>query len=93
VVCGLISKGEWVRSVLGHKGSTGVLGLGERGGGGCERAQQGALLVQEPKVGLLPNSLVLHTKKEFGTTYPSLLPITTRQEMRVLLQWSSTRGW
>jgi hypothetical protein len=40
-----------------------VLGLGERGGGGCERAQQGALLVQEPKVGLLPNSLVLHTKK------------------------------
>jgi hypothetical protein len=62
VHCRFNNRGERYRSVWGHEGSTGGLGLGKRGGGECEGAQQEALLVQEPKVGLLPNSLVLYKK-------------------------------
>jgi hypothetical protein len=47
VVCKLITEGEWGYVGLGHVGSRGVLWLGERGGGECERGPGGGFLEQE----------------------------------------------
>jgi hypothetical protein len=41
--CGLINKGEWAMSVLGHVGLMEGLWLVEWGGGECERRTAGCL--------------------------------------------------
>jgi hypothetical protein len=50
---GFITEGEGCRSVWGHVGSTGGLGLGKRGGGEWERRPEGALVGQGQWGGLL----------------------------------------
>jgi hypothetical protein len=60
--CGLIFRGVVVYVSLGMWGRFGSLWLGKGDGGVVGGVQQGALLGQEPKVGLLPISLVLHKK-------------------------------